>query len=104
MFVTFKKDSTYNSTEQLKGQTSEYIKEDWKFINSGIWRMKGDTIMLNVQREKCVKQVYWNYLVKNGKAQWVKNVAPTYDSTYTDGKKDRFMTFEYVKDYFKRTK
>ena len=101
---TFKRDNTFQTIETMKGQTSEYSKEDWKFINTGTWAMRGDTIKMYVERERCTKQIYWNYKPVGKKYQWVKTVAPTYDSTITNGKKDRYLTYSYIKDSFKKRK
>ncbi|MGD9202357.1 MAG: hypothetical protein PVI26_12395, partial [Chitinispirillia bacterium] len=99
---TFKKNNEFHTMEEMKGQTSDYLKEDWKFINIGKWGMRGDTVKMNVTKENCVKQVFWNFRNVNGKNQWVKTTAPTYDSTITDGKKDRFITYAHLADNFKR--
>lgn len=99
---TFKKDGKYQADEQMKGQTSEFTKEDWKFLSWGDYELKGDTIFLYVKREKCVKQLYHNYKEIKGKMRWEPFEAPTYDSTITDGSKDRYFTFDYVKQYFDR--
>ena len=99
---TFKKDGKYEADEQMKGQTSEFTKEDWKFLSWGDYELKGDTIFLYVKREKCVKQLYHNYKEIKGKMRWEPFEAPTYDSTITDGSKDRYFTFDYVKQYFDR--
>ncbi len=100
---SFKKDGSFHTIEQMRGQTSEYVKEDWKFLTWGKWKMKGDTVLMFVEREKCAKQVYHNYKKnKKGRMVWEKNEAPTYDTTITDHKKDRFVTYEYMRDYFKR--
>jgi len=99
---TFHKDGKFESVEQMKGQTHEFLKEDWKFLSWGTWDMLGDTVMLFVKREKCPRQVFWNYKEKDGRKQWVKNDAPTYDTTITSGKKDRYMTYGYIRENFKR--
>ena len=99
---TFKKDGKYEADETMKGQTSEYTKEDWQFLSWGDYDVKGDTILMYVKREKCPKQTYHNYKNIDGKMKWEKYAAPTYDSTITDGSKDRYFTFEYVKEYFKK--
>lgn len=97
---SFKKDGKYEAMEQMKGQTSEFTKEDWKFLSWGNYDLKGDTIFMYVKREKCPKQTYHNYKNIGGKMKWEKFEAPTYDSTITDDSKDRYFTFEYVKEFF----
>lgn len=98
----FKKDGTFEGVETMKGQTSEYTKEDWKFLSWGDYKVKGDTILMYVKKEKCPRQTYHNYKNVGGRMKWEKFEAPTYDSTITDGHKDRYFTFEYVKEFFKK--
>ncbi len=97
--LVFKTDGSIQVTEEMRGQTSEYLKEDWKFISWGTYDIKGDTIKLFIEREKCPRQTFWNY--RDGKG-WVKEDQPTYDSTITNGSKDRFMTYDYVTEYFSK--
>ncbi|MDD5675478.1 MAG: hypothetical protein PHC61_15010 [Chitinivibrionales bacterium] len=96
------KDGTYSADESMKGQTEENAKEDWQFLSSGTWDVKGDTILFFPTREKCVRQNFMNYKMKDGKMQWVPYVAPTYDSTITNHKKDKFMTFDFIKESFRK--
>jgi len=88
--------------EERAGQTNESLKEDWKFQSAGSYSLKADTIFLFVTKEKCVKQAYTNLVVKNGKTQWVRTEKAPYDSVITSGKKDRFITFDYLKESFKK--
>jgi len=97
---TFGADAKFSGEEEIKGQTSAETKEEWKFLSWGSYQIKGDTVLMNVQREKCARQNYWNHKIKNGKLQWVLYEAPTYDSTITNGKKDRWLTFEHIKETF----
>jgi hypothetical protein len=99
---TFMKDGSFNSDEEMKGQTAETLKEDWQFLSWGKYDLRGDTILLFVEREKCTRQSFWNYMKKDGKVQWVKNDAPTYDSTITNHGKDKYMTFDYLLEFFKK--
>lgn len=99
---TYKKDGSFQGVEEKKGQSSEVLKEDWKFISSGTFDLKGDTIYMFIEKEKCPRQVYWNYKQKGGKKFWEKFQAPTYDSTITDGKKDKFVTYEYLKKFYRK--
>ncbi len=92
------KDGTLTTTESKKGQSSEYLKEDWAFTSFGTWQLKGDTVYFLIEREKCNKQTFWNK--KNG--SWVKSTQPTYDSTITDGSKDRFVSWEYLKTNYRK--
>lgn len=97
--LVFKADGGVQVTEEMKGQTSEYLKEDWKFISWGTYDIKGDSVKLFIEREKCPRQTFWNYSDKKG---WVKDEQPTYDSTITNGSKDRFMTYDYITEYFRK--
>ncbi len=99
---TFKRDGTFNSSEEMNGQTQQTLKEYWKFMNWGTWKLRGDTVLMFVTREKCPKQHFLNYMKKDGKMKWVKNQAPTFDSTIVGHGKDRFMTYEYLVDNFKK--
>jgi hypothetical protein len=95
---TFAPDGKLDLIEERSGQTNEALKEDWKFESWGTYSLKGDTILMNITREKCMKQVYQN--LKN--KQWVKFEKPPYDSAITNGKKDRYMAFDYLKSTFKK--
>jgi hypothetical protein len=98
----FKKDGSLETDEKMKGQTSEFTKEDWQFLSWGDYELKGDTIFMHVKREKCTKQLFHNYKQVKGKLIWEPFEAPTYDSTITNGSKDRYVTFEYIKEFFKK--
>jgi hypothetical protein len=101
--VTFTKDGAFQMEESMNGKTSPYLKEDWEFHTSGKYALKGDTILLSVQKEKCLKEIYWNLKTKGGKQDWVKNdKKKPYDSVITNGVKDRFFTFEYLTEDFKK--
>jgi hypothetical protein len=100
--VSFKKDGTFEMSEEMNGQTKPTLREDWQFLTQGIYAMKGDTILLSTHKEKCVRQVYWNLVNKKGKPDWVKNEKKPYDTVIKDGSKDRFLTFDYLKENFKK--
>ncbi len=99
---TFKKDGTFNAAEEMNGQTSPTLKEYWKFLTWGKWDLRGDTVLMYVEREKCPKQHFIALVNKGGKTMWKKNQAPTYDSTVTNHKKDRHVTYEYLLEFFKK--
>lgn len=99
----FKSDGNFTWVEEKKGQSTEFLKEDWKFISSGSFALKGDTVHLFVEREQCPRQVYWNYRTVDGKRKWVKEESATYDSTITGGAKDQYMTYEYMRKHLKKT-
>jgi hypothetical protein len=94
----FEADGKLEMSEEMKGQTAPTRREDWKFISSGTYDLKGDTALLAVKREKCEKQIYWYLKGKN----WDKAEKKPYDSLYTDGRKDRFVTYTYLKENFKK--
>jgi hypothetical protein len=99
---TFLPNGKVDIVEERNGQTNEALKEDWKFQSGGTYSLKGDTIFIAVNKEKCFKQMYTNLIMKNNKSQWVKREKPGYDSTITSGKKDRFLTFASLKGDFKK--
>jgi hypothetical protein len=99
---TFGKDGSFSGSEEKHGQTAQYWKEDWKFLSWGKFDLSGDSIYLFIKREKCVQQVYTQFNLKTN--QWVKKVEPNYDSTVTNNKKDKFITFEDLKSDFKKIK
>ena len=97
--VSFVKDGSYEMSEEMKGLTKPGLKEDWLFLSWGTFTMKGDTILFSTKREKRVRQIYQHLTEKK---QWQTIEDKPYDSTFTDGSKDRFFTFEYLKENFKR--
>lgn len=97
--VSFKKDGSFEMSEEMKGKTKPTLKEDWLFLTWGTYAMKGDTILLSTNREKRVRQNYEH--VAGGKV--VKKIQDKpYDSVISNGSKDRFFTFSYLKENFKR--
>lgn len=97
---TFEKDGKFNAIEEMHGQTTPYMKEDWKFVSWGDYDLMGDSIYLFVKREKCDQQIFTQLNIKTNK--WDRNVKPTYDSTVTTNKKDKFITFDDLKIGFKK--
>lgn len=98
--VTFEKDGTFKMDEQMKGQTSPQLKEDWQFLSQGAYAIKGDTLLLNVQKEQRLRETYENLV--NGK--WVKNTKKPNDTTIANGSKDQYFTFEFLKDTYTKKK
>lgn len=96
--VTFQKDGHFTMDEQMNGQTSAALKEDWQFLSQGDWSLRGDTILLNIKKEKCLRENYMN-LVKD---KWVKNVKKPYEKEIANGSKDQSFTFDYLKDNYKK--
>ena len=96
--VRFKKDGTLYTMQKMKGKSKDYLKEDWEFQSVGTWKLKGSTAYQYITKEKCVRNIF-SEKDKNGK--WKRTVKPTYDSTYTDGSKDSYVSYEYLKKEYK---
>jgi hypothetical protein len=99
---TFKSDGAFEGSEARKGQSTPFMKEDWEFLSWGTFDLKGDTICLFVTREKCVRQVYTHLDQKTNK--WIEKPNQPYDSTITNHGKDKYVSYEYFKENFKKTK
>jgi hypothetical protein len=99
---TFGKDGSFSGSEEKHGQSTHYMKEDWKFLSWGKYDLAGDSIYLFITREKCAQQMYTQLNVKTNK--WEKKVEPLYDSTVTNNKKDKFITYSDLKNEFKKIK
>jgi hypothetical protein len=100
-FVFFA-DGKIDIVEERTGLTTPEFKEDWKFQSGGTYDVKADTILIFITKEKCLKQSYQHLKQKGKKKEWVKVEKPTYDSVITNGKKDRYLTFDYLKEKFKK--
>ncbi len=98
----FNDDGSFEASEERHGQTTPFLKEDWKFLSWGTFDLMGDTIYQFINREKCTQQWYTQKNVKLNK--WERKEHPTYDSTITNGKKDRFIVFSDLKLEFKKGK
>jgi hypothetical protein len=96
--MSFGRDGTLAISEERLGRSSEALREDWKFLSWGEWELMGDTILMHIKREQCVKQDFYNLV--NG--SWQKKSGPIYDSTLSDRSKDRFMVVSDLKADFKR--
>ena len=99
---TFTSDGKVKLVENKKGKSTPYFKEDWEFISHGKWDVKGDTILLLVERFKSAKQDFWDKKDKDGRTQWVKTSHPRYDSLIADGSQNRFITFHDLINDFSR--
>ena len=99
---TFGKDGAFSGSEEKHGQSTPYLKEDWKFLSWGTYDLSGDSIYLFISREKCAQQVYTRLNIKTKK--WEKKVEPSYDSTITNNKKDKFIVYDDLKSDFKKIK
>jgi len=99
---SFAKDGGFTGVEEMHGQTTPYMKENWKFLSWGTYDLMGDTIYMYVTREKCAQQSFTQLNVKTNK--WIKNDKPTYDSTITNSKKDKFIVYDDLKIAFKKSR
>jgi hypothetical protein len=99
---SFAKDGGFTGVEEMHGQTTPYIKEDWKFLSWGTFDLMGDSIYLFITREKCAQQVFTQF--NNKTKKWDRLEKPTYDSTITNNKKDKFITYDDLKIAFKKVK
>ncbi len=100
---TFRKDGSIKLVEKKSGKSTPYFKEDWEFQSFGKYDIKGDTIVLFIERFKAAKQNFWDLKTDDkGRKKWIKSVHGTYDSVITDGSQDRFITFHDLKMDFKR--
>jgi outer membrane murein-binding lipoprotein Lpp len=101
----FYKDGKVKLIETKKGQSAKNLKEDYEFQSFGTWDCLGDTVMIFVDRFKCVRQNFETLLEKEKK--WEKKSEKTYDSTITDHSQDRWIPFsgEYgMSEDFKQEK
>ncbi len=101
---TFNRDGSVKLVEKKRGQSTPYFKEDWEFQSYGNYDIKGDTIVLFIDRFKAVRQDFWDLKTDDrGRKKWIKTSHETYDSAITDGSQDRFITFTDLKnDFVKR--
>jgi len=101
---TFHRDGKVNLVESKKGQSGEFLKEDWEFRSWGTYDMKGDTVMLSINRFAAVRQMFQRIHKINDKMVWKDEPGPVYDSAITDGSQDRFVTFDDLKADFRQAK
>lgn len=100
--IKFQPDGKLFLVEEMKGQTSEFLREDWKFVSEGTWDLAGDTALLFVAKERQERLVFWNLKEKDGKRQWIKTEKPPYDSSITNGRKDKYLTMNEISKDFKK--
>ncbi|GAI48557.1 unnamed protein product, partial [marine sediment metagenome] len=98
----FRKDGSIKLVEKKNGKSTPFFKEDWEFVSLGTYDIKGDTILLLINRFKAAKQNFQDFREKDGRKKWIKTSHPTYDSAITDGTQDRFITFHDLKTDFVR--
>ena len=100
---SFSNNGTAQLVEKKQGKSTPFFKEDWEFISDGRWDVKGDTVVLFVEKFKAAKQDFWDKKEKDGRTEWVKTSHPRYDSIIADGSQDRFITFhDLMGDFDKR--
>ncbi|MFP4164077.1 MAG: hypothetical protein ACLFQB_09605 [Chitinispirillaceae bacterium] len=98
--IHMRPDSSLFIVEKKKGKTSENTRDDWEFRSTGTWDVKGDVAHHHIEKEKCVRQKFWSRNPETGK--WKKQIKPPYDSTVSDGSKDRYAVYEDLKEDFKK--
>jgi len=100
----FGTDGKVQLTEKKSGRSSPFLKEDWHFESWGTYGYKGDTIMLSISRFASVKQVFSRLHRIDGKDVWKDEPGPVFDSLITDGSQDRYVTYEDLKEDFKKVR
>jgi hypothetical protein len=100
----FGNDGKIHLTEKKLGQSSPTFKEDWLFESWGTYGFKGDTVVLEINRFAAVKQMFTRMHIIDGKQVWKNEPGPTYDSAITDGSQDRYITYQDLKDDFKKVR
>ena len=95
---SFGKDGKFESSEELVGQTTPYMKEDWKFISWGTYDFK--VILSSCPLTEKMPQTDLYSALGKGK-QMEKDVKPTYDSTFSEPKIES-ITYKTLKEEFKR--
>ena len=84
------------SQEEHDGSNTE---ENWRIISTGTWCVKGDTVMLHIAHEQCPGRIYRSQ--KTYESPWEERKTAPYDSAFTDGRKNRFITLQSLCREFK---
>jgi len=100
----FGTDGKVQLTEKKSGRSTPVFKEDWHFESWGTYGYKGDTIMLSISRFAAVKQMFSRLHRINGKDVWKDEPGPVFDSLITDGSQDRYVTYDDLREDFKRVR
>ena len=100
---SFGNDGSVKLTESRKGQSGNFLKEDWEFISTGKWELCGDTIHLLIDRFGSNRR-HFEELVSDstGKQSWKKRDEPAFDSAIADGSQNRFIAYADLKADFKK--
>ena len=98
----FMSDGKVELVESKKGQSGPFLREDWEFRSWGTYDLKGDTVMLMINRFAAVRQMFHRIHMVDGNRVWKDEPGPTYDSLITDGSQDRHITFQDLKDDFRQ--
>ncbi|MCL2690475.1 MAG: hypothetical protein FWE57_11610, partial [Chitinispirillia bacterium] len=101
---TFHRDGRVNLVESKRGQSGEFLREDWEFRSWGTYDMKGDTVMLSIDRFAAVRQMFQRIHRVDGRMIWKDEPGPVYDSAITDGSQDRFIAWDDLKADFRQTR
>lgn len=98
---TFKNDGSLHINETMKGQSDINRKEDWAFESWGRYDLKGDTILMFLEREKCLRQII---SIQDDAGKWKATEGPKFDTTLAKGAKDRTLEWKDLKENFKKSK
>lgn len=98
--IHMRPDSTLYIMEKKKGKTSDNTIEDWEFRSTGTWDIKGDVAYHYINKEKCVRHHFHSRNPETGK--WKKQSKEPYDSTITNGSKDRYAVYADLDKDFKK--
>jgi hypothetical protein len=101
---TFNRDGSVFLVESKKGQSGPYLREDYEFRSWGTYGLKGDTVMLSINRFAAVRQMFHRIHMVDGKPVWVPEPGPTYDSVITDKSQDRYVVFADLREDFRKVR
>lgn len=90
---TFDKKGSVKLTENKKGRSGPYLKEDYEYRSVGTWDVLGDTIYLFVNRFTAVRQNFERMHKEGKRLIWKKENHAPYDSAITDGSQDRNIIY-----------
>ncbi|MDR0306656.1 MAG: hypothetical protein LBI42_07440 [Chitinispirillales bacterium] len=97
--IHMRPDGSLYIMEGKKGDTSEDSREDWVFQSTGTWDLMGDVAHHYITNEKRVKQ---DFSFRDASGKWTKKSEKPYDSTITNGSKDRYAAWESLNKDYKR--
>ncbi|MDG5815067.1 hypothetical protein QA601_08260 [Chitinispirillales bacterium ANBcel5] len=98
--IHMRRDGTLYIMESKRGRTSESTREDWEFRSTGTWDLKGDIAYHYIENEKRIRQNFHTLDPQTGR--WRKESKPAYDSTFTDGSRDRYAAYSALKEDYRK--